>query len=141
MTMNNNTQAPEKDIVSFNQALELCSLGFDEPTFCMYEIENKQLCLCYLDEDGLYMPDKDFHAPTKGQVFRWFREKYNISVYITDRLHCVDDREQWKCVVNDVYYGAMTFDTYEEAENATIDKLIEIAKQQENENQTTNKNT
>jgi predicted GNAT superfamily acetyltransferase len=126
----NNTQAPEKDIVSFNQALELCSLGFDETTFCMYEIENKQLCLCYLDEDGLYMPDKDFHAPTKSQVFRWFREKYDISVYITRNIHFVDDNTKWKPVVGNIYYPHLTFDTYEKAENAAIDKLIELAKQQ-----------
>lgn len=131
MTMKNNTQAPEKDIVSFNQALELCSLGFDEPTFCMYEIENKQLCLCYLDEDGLYMPDKDFHAPTKGQVFRWFREKYNIIGIIEGGY--TDGKNVFSYVIwreSDDDWTDDIYDTYEEAENACIDKLIEIAKQQ-----------
>jgi hypothetical protein len=134
----NNTQAPEKDIVSFNQALELCSLGFDEPTFCMYEIENKQLCLCYLDEEGLYIPDKDFHAPTKGQVFRWFREKK-----ILGEIRPIDDWNNWGFLISErdfqspffiSYSTDMDFKeypTYEEAENACIDKLIEIAKQQE----------
>jgi hypothetical protein len=119
----NNTSAPEDDIVSFDQALELCIIGYNEPTFCMYEIENRQLCLCHLDEDGLYIPDKDLHAPTKSQVFRWFREKYGAHMHPT-------------LVIPNVYivqYGlwaSKTFDTYEEAENAAIDKLIEIAKQQ-----------
>jgi hypothetical protein len=125
----NNTKAPEKDIVSFNQALELCSIGYDEPTFCMYEIENRQLCLCHIDEEGLYMPDKDLHAPTKGQVFRWFREKYNLKSCIMFRHSMEDDKEyyDWLILGQEVIYRH--FITYKEAENACIDKLISIAKQ------------
>jgi len=131
----NNTEAPEKDIVSFAQALELCSIGFDEPTFCMYEIENKQLCLCYLDEDGLYMPNKDFHAPTKGQVFRWFREKYDLPNHIdTYWQHDWNDYSyQWSITENHIAWTSIEhYKTYEEAENACIDKLIELIKQQDN---------
>jgi hypothetical protein len=130
----NNTEAPEKDIVSFAQALELCSIGFDEPTFCMYEIENKQLCLCYLDEDGLYMPDKDFHAPTKGQVFRWFREKYEWYANLSSWLHEEDIGTYHEFEIygaNQYAHGSVPFKTYEEAENACIDKLISICKQQD----------
>jgi hypothetical protein len=126
-----NTKAPEKDVVSFNQALKLCSIGFNESTFCMYEIENRQLCLCHLDEEGLYMPDKDLHAPTKGQVFRWFRDVCDMSVYITRNLHFVDDNTKWKPVIDNSYYPHLSFDTYEEAENSAIDELIELVKQQD----------
>ena len=139
----NNTKAPEKDIVSFNQALELCSIGYDEPTFCMYEIENRQLCLCHIDEEGLYMPDKDLHAPTKGQVFRWFRERYLLDglilpqdqsalsplpLYFTAVISYNDGilKELFNTTNKD---DLLHYDTYEEAENACIDKLIEIAKQ------------
>ena len=124
-----NTKEPEKDIVYFNQALELCSLGFDEPTFCMYEIENRQLCLCYLDEKGLYMPEKDLHAPTKGQVFRWFRKKYymiDICPDFEDGLYYFGICYKHKFLFETDY----EYEIYEEAENACIDKLIEIAKQQ-----------
>jgi hypothetical protein len=126
-TIKNNTKEPEKDIISFNQALKLCSIGFDEPTFCMYEIENKQLCLCYLDEDGLYMPQKDFHAPTKSQVFRWFREKYEIHGFI---IHYSRVMFRWCIDSGDDFEESIKLDTYEEAENACIDKLILLAKQQ-----------
>jgi len=125
----NSTEEPEKDIVSFNQALELCSIGYDEPTFCMYEIENRQLCLCHLDEEGLYMPDKDLHAPTKSQVFRWFREKYGLYHII----HCASKKIALFTITNMINEPSVHTDrhieTYEEAENACIDKLIEIAKQ------------
>jgi hypothetical protein len=128
--MSSNTKEPEKDIISFDQALKLCSLGFDEPTFCMYEIENRQLCLCYLDEEGLYMPDKDLHAPTKSQVFRWFREKYELVSWVS--LGSQNSREYIFGILTDsTFIGSWNtnFSTYEEAENACIDKLIELAKQ------------
>jgi len=124
----NNTKSPEKDIVSFNQALELCSIGYDEPTFCMYEIENRQLCLCHIDEEGLYMPDKDLHAPTKIQVFRWFREKYGLITSI--RHNKFPDMSGKQYYFEYEYKNSYErYITYEEAENACIDKLIEIAKQ------------
>ncbi len=104
----------DKEFVTHEQALALKELGFEWKHF-----ENYRTSFGHIK------------IPLKQQVFRWFREKYNLSVYITDRLHCVYDRELWKCVVDDVYYGSMTFDTYEEAENSCIDKLIEISKQKE----------
>ena len=117
----------DKEFVTHEQALALKELGFDRT--CLASYADK---IFYLVTHRNNLSNKTFvAAPLKQQVFRWFREKYNLSVYITDRLHCVYDRELWKCVVDDVYYGSMTFDTYEEAENACIDKLIEVAKQKE----------
>lgn len=120
------TEEAEKDIVSFDQALELCSIGFNKSTFCHYTIETRQLCLSSLDEDGLYMPDKDIAAPTKSQVFRWFREKY-------DYHHTIQHNKKYigiaySSVVN---FSIDEFNTYEEAENACIDQLILLAKQQD----------
>lgn len=136
MTMN-------KEFVTYEQAVELKKLLYGEhygDDYLAWYSSNKDFHYRNMNSP-VYPNNQSFIAPLKQQVFAWFREKYNLSVYITDRLHCVGDRELWKCVVNDVYYGAMTFNTYEEAENATIDKLIELAKEKNNENQTTNKNT
>ena len=117
----------EQDVVSFQQAIDLCTLGYDEPTLCAYDIDDQQLYLCQLTVGGLYMPHKDIYAPTHSQVFRWFREKYGL-------LGCIDglsgryyyNIRSWKNIDHHHY-----FTTYEEAENACIDKLIEIAKQQD----------
>lgn len=129
------TEEAEKDIVSFDQALELCLIGFDKSTFCHYTIETRQLCLSYLDEDGLYMPDKDIAAPTKSQVFRWFREKYNYipHIYKYQDLNKYDfDLYGGLLDLYDEYsLGDDVFDTYEEAEDTCIDTLIKIAKQQD----------
>jgi len=134
--MNKNiTSSPEDDIVSFDQALELCIIGYDEPTFCMYEIENRQLCLCHLDEDGLHIPDKDLHAPTKSQVFRWLRNNYNLHAVIIPTITMYWTFKTMTVVEGMVevppynHVDAIDYPTYEEAENAAINKLIEIVNQ------------
>jgi hypothetical protein len=133
------TEEAEKDIVSFDQALELCSIGFDTSTFCHYTIETRQLCLSSLDEDGFYMPDKDIAAPTKSQVFRWFREKHNMLANVYSNAsgflfeyhdtiggtHRLDSGFTGDCELSG------TFTTYEKAEDACIDQLILLAKQQD----------
>jgi len=71
-------------------------------------------------------------APLKQQVFRWFREKYKL-------VHEIQfgDGKIWIRYGYNSYVRALELDTnnneffhtYEEAENACIDKLIEVAKQ------------
>ena len=142
----------EKDVVSFQQAIDLCMIGFNEKTLCAYEIENQELYLCHLDEEGLYMPEKDMPAPLRSQVFRWFREKYNLHYRITyyDPIKAIEFQADYQGFLYKT--SAASFDgslylphqsywklkdspysTYEEAENACIDELIELAKQQDNE--------
>jgi hypothetical protein len=132
---NKQTEDFEKDIVSFDQAIELATLGFDKQTLCGYDIADRQLYLCQVDEDGIYMPQKDLAAPTKGQVFRWFREKYgwysNLSTWIYDEEIGTYHEFDIYGNKNGVYDGKY-FKTYEEAENACIDKLLVLAKQQDN---------
>lgn len=124
--MSKQTEDFEKDIVSFDQAIELATIGFDKQTLCGYDIADRQLYLCQVDEDGIYMPQKDLAAPTKGQVFRWFREKYDAHMHPSRLMRNI-------YVVRYGDWDSEAFKTYEEAENACIDKLIELAKQQDND--------
>ena len=114
----------EKEFVTYEQAKILHELGFNENCFRGYDFQNGKFFITDRIFDGHFL----IFAPLKQQVFRWFREKYNLSVYITNRLHCVHEIESWKCVMDDMFYPLMTYDTYEEAENACIDKLIELVK-------------
>jgi hypothetical protein len=72
-------------------------------------------------------------APLKQQVFRWFREKYGWYANLSSWIH---EEELGTYHEYDIYgtpnsaHGWTPFKTYEEAENACIDKLIELAKQQ-----------
>jgi hypothetical protein len=140
-----------KEFVTYEQALALEELGFDEQCMadCMgygngdiengtYKIEHTQI---FYPNDWITSDDVAenlnlhcFHIcgiPLKQQVLRWFREKY-------DGQHWIGKRAGKLYVILYVFLKdeAITFgedsifNTYEEAENTCIDKLIELAKQQ-----------
>jgi hypothetical protein len=115
-----------KEFVTYEQALSLKELGFDEPCFGYYNIDPQ------LKNPAFNMVKPFEHiwclpAPLYQQAFRWFREKhslqheivYDISDDLTNRVYVytvfgTDRSEEYK--------------TYEEAESACLDKLIEICK-------------
>jgi hypothetical protein len=122
----------EEEFVTYEQALALQELGFDWGTYEHYDSHTKEIC------DIM----KHVRAPLKQQVFRWFREKCNLySAVNVDQTtepkfaYCISSYWHdalswgWDTIVfnSDLYYE------YEEAENACIDKLIEIVKQQDND--------
>jgi hypothetical protein len=122
----------EKYFVNYKQALALKELGFDET------------CLMYIDDEEDLINDDTAEwigtpkAPLKSQVFKWFRDEHNIvhtvysnaSGYIWELhynkerggTHICDSEESGDCELSGM------FTTYEGAESACIDKLIEIIK-------------
>jgi len=115
----------EKEFVTYEQALALKELGFNKPYLANY-LFNKELYISFLNNE-LNVP-----APLKQQVFTWFRDKYSIwsftypSAYGKDWKYHIQkwsDLEKW----GEVWEGN-SYNTYEEAESACINKLIEIAK-------------
>ena len=112
-----------KEFVTYKQALALKELGFDEPCITSYN-ESEKLFKIWEDEQVIGITK--CLAPLYQQAFRWFREKHNIRVwtewgseylccamiqYSSGMKECID------CCSND-----------EEAEQACLDKLIEIIK-------------
>jgi hypothetical protein len=126
----------EKEFVTYEQALALKELGFDEECFAWYnygellEFSNDHILDMYAGED------KRPIAPLKQQVFRWFQNKYNWYHTMDFRRKEYPSTNQYKWKIDiglgDVFPMGWA-DTYEEAENACIDKLIEISKQQDND--------
>lgn len=122
----------KNEFVSYKQALSLKKLGFDEPCLFFYldKIEKKELNLCFDEANtNSWFAERDyensFTAPLKQQVFRWFREKYDAHMYPSRLMRNI-------YVVRYGDWDSEAFKTYEEAENACIDKLIQLAKQQNN---------
>ena len=120
----------EKHFVNYQQAMYLKSIGFDEPCFGWYE-HNGNFYYCY--QEGLVPPSPSKKlikgcclAPLKSQVFEWFREKYELHSTITSisqeswQWHIQKPGQQLGKLYNEDFY------TYEEAESACIDKLIEL---------------
>jgi hypothetical protein len=122
-----------KEFAPYDRALKLKQLGFDE------------LCISYYTVYGKFSNDysaprkynSEFElgsyisAPTFSQAFRWFREEYNQHSFI--ELVFEDEiRFDYVLYVNEdeddcIDYGDGPFETYEDAELALLDKLIEIA--------------
>ena len=132
----------EKEFVNYNQALKLKPLGFDEPCFGFYQLEYGEIRPIMVDDDEQYrltgyrtcknseIPNHYTSAPTFSQCFRWFREKYNL-------YHTIDKQGYWFFQIKkDEGFGDLTevivtydYNSYEEAELACLDKLIEVVEQ------------
>jgi hypothetical protein len=123
-----------KEFVTYEQALALKELGFDEPCFLGYKMEDffelftKGLVYNSIYETFNETTNLSCTAPLKQQAFRWFREKHNLLFYIYQQSNDtyrgvaqIDNKSQLNHVSED-------FKTYEEAEQACLDKLIEICK-------------
>ena len=99
----------EKEFVTYELAVKLKALGFDEE--CLSYYFNKQLSFGSKTSYGEVV-----EAPLFQQAFRWFREKYNLHfpIAVSDGFWFF---ERWRIGV---------YKTYEEAELACLTKLIEI---------------
>jgi hypothetical protein len=111
-----------KEFVPYELALKMKALGFDEPCMKSYGDDG----LLNQNDHSLYLS-----ALLYQQAFRFFREKYRLSVLIHD---CLDDYigeiVEWTIAEDKVIHEVSNrIDTYEEAELACLEKLIEIVEQ------------
>jgi len=135
----------ENLFVTYEQALALKQIGFDEPclayyscsffmdtedspTFKMWEIlstlkENKNSFIFFLKNDCT--------APIKQQVFKWGREKHNLHHKIMS--HGDWDNLQYQYIISGTnipeschMYFFVDANSYEQAESACIDEIIKI---------------
>jgi hypothetical protein len=122
-----------KDFVDYPIALEIQKLGFNiRPDFgretSLYDkvgrhtfYSNYGFMYSGLDEGYIY-------APLKSQVFRWFREKYNLKPQLTTSFG------EWDFYIPESEYNDIPIREssdkwdYEEAEAFCLKKLIEIVK-------------
>jgi hypothetical protein len=121
----------EEEFVTYEQALALNELGFDDKCLSRYcavtEWEELTGEILFQNIDCNLLERFIVKAPLKQQVFRWFREKYEIHGFI---IHYSRVMFRWCIDSGDDFEESIKLDTYEEAENDCIDKLIEIAKLQ-----------
>ena len=122
----------KNEFVTYQQALSLKELGFDKPCFGYWKmstwlIEEKTRT------DGYTHADQICSAPLYQQAFRWFREKHNLIAYPVWRIDNTWDMNIQKLDSYGLLSGQSALaiikkPTYEEAEQACLDKLIEICK-------------
>ncbi len=112
-----------QEFVNYEQALALKELGFDEPYLGAYYHATKSFAIC---DYKIHKANGEHTviAPLKQQALRWFRSRGFI-IDISSHENCEYDyyiRCPPVSILSDLY------DTYEEAENSCIDKLIELSR-------------
>jgi hypothetical protein len=110
----------EKEFVPYDRALKLKQLGFDEPCFGIYTVSNKKLFIVTPSKDESF---GYLNTPTFSQAFRFFREKYDLH-YLRPTKY--SETKWWGIGGN-----TKVCDSYEEAELACLNKLIEIVEGRE----------
>ncbi len=93
------------EFLPYELALKMKQLGFNEPGIASRDMGKGQ---------GL------IQIPLYQQAFRWFREKYGLYSVIDGLEH----RQYYK--ITQLNSCSKEYDTYEEAELACLEKLIEI---------------
>jgi len=133
----------EKEFVPYELALRMKQLGFDEPCIAYYTVYGK----FSNDYSAPRKYNSEFElgsyisAPLFQQAFRWFREKHNIFHEIltdctAEPKFCYTytrffgnqndlSSEEWGWE-NNIGQYSLLYRTYEEAELACLEKLIEI---------------
>lgn len=113
----------KEDFLTRLQADAVKELGFFKPCIGVYRDDD--VVITVNPKDHYYYEDS---APTKSQVFRWFREKYDFDIPYIQKLRKLGVVFYYCQVPNTDISFRVT--SYEEAESACIDRLIEIVKEQ-----------
>jgi hypothetical protein len=118
----------EKEFIPYEQALALKELGFDEPCIAIIDqIEYVHIKGTKSVPRGSMVYDTT-DCPSYSQVFRFFREIYDITQIITRDGSLAKEGPWAYTIVYDGIYFNDGYLTYEEAELECLKKLIEIVK-------------
>jgi hypothetical protein len=146
----------EKEFVTYELALRMKQLGFDEPCLAYYvetEFTATSDAMLFLinrndtiiHNNSTYLSNDIYEgvisAPLFQQVFRWFREKYDLLNDIGISASRRNDINKWMYSIiyldrNTYTHSEKTYNTYEEAELACLKKIIEIVEQKNKKDET-----
>ena len=125
----------EEHFINYNQSLALKKLGFVDQCFGGYEdIENGKLWIGNIQGNEQFNRDFYILAPLKQQVFKWFKNKHGLHSSCgttNDSNESINGYVISKFIDNERQrlYVDWEVGSFEEAESACIDKLIELIKQ------------
>jgi hypothetical protein len=123
----------KKEFVNYEIALQLKHLEFDEPCFTYYyNISGKLRTNISIDLDDVWISGSIKKlgitlAPTFSQAFRFFRDKYRLEGAIY-RLNFKWASQVFNIETSTYCFKHEFFETYEEAEINSLQKMIKIVK-------------
>jgi len=128
----------EKEFVSYEIALKLKELGFDEPCLTYYYNISGNIRTgieVHIHNAWTYAGTKKLATtlvPLYQQVFKWLRNKYDIdfSINTTYSRYNENTIKQYSVVIDNktLYTNIGFYDNYDEAQLAGLQKMIEIIK-------------
>jgi hypothetical protein len=135
----------EKEFVPYELALKIKQIGFDEECIAYYQksavigndnilpISFTNMASDFNDYEYSKLGVPFYSAPTFSQAFRWFREEYDLRIWIESN-HGVSKFEYVIATTNHNFIDKQfndfsSYKTYEEAELECLEKLIEIVEQ------------
>jgi len=133
----------QKDFLPYELAFRMKELGFDEPCLAFYKLENSELWYDTIlqskevkfrnnTELNIYGDLKGkISAPIFSQAFRWFREKYSYQSFISPSNELTYLAYDFTLKGFGGYFKSKQFKTYEEAELACLEKLLEIVEEKQ----------
>jgi len=113
----------EKEFVPYQQSLDMKELGFDEPSIKFYWTD-EMFVKDFVNPFNYNKRDNVISAPLYQQAFRFFREKYPDFDFGVGKIYNGNNTYHYHINLIWEYFEG----TYEEAELACLNKLIEIAK-------------
>lgn len=125
----------DKYFVPFDRSLKLKEFGFDEECVAFYENnilkaidQHWGMSFSGISKKSGDRVDDLILAPLFCQVFDWFREKHEYYIHIEEKYSLNTDIQvyQFRHPDND---KLLKFKTFEEAQLACLDKLIEICEE------------
>jgi hypothetical protein len=117
----------KNEFVTYEEALVLKELGFDEP--CLFHTLKGEIDFYRTSQDYFFKNTKNsigISAILYQQAFRWFREKHNLVFNFISYNIVKPGEYHWSITWNDEAKASGIVKTYEEAEQACLSKLIEI---------------
>lgn len=145
----------ESEFIPYNLALRLKALGYDETCFGFYyrkEINLFQSCEIQKRKNSSYvkefMDNEDCVAPTWQSSFKWFRDNYGFHVTYSEPYPVLKGMDnKWRCSIknmnrlfhNYTNHRYIVGETYEEAQQKCLFKLIEIVESINEKNEKNNK--
>jgi hypothetical protein len=117
-----------KEFIPYNLALELKELGFDEPCFAYRDCDWNFI---FSHNKNTFL-ECELPLPLYQQAFRFFHNKYRLHIGFSKRISR-NNNDYWASDIHfiDTHIPQHTVfaNTYEEAELACLEKLIEIVKE------------
>jgi len=127
----------EKEFIPYTEALALKELGFDEPCQLGWYLPHSEIAIKAGVEPNYWqlIPThpllNQIAAPTFSQAFRWFREKYDLHHVIHQFTFKKGTDEEYLAEVTKADDTFSECRTYEDAEVACLEKLIEIIEEKQ----------